>query len=81
MKIAFPSPEFDEAVAALGPDADPIRIGTMLERLGRALWVNTETEAALQAHEAAVRTMPAEPPTAALAPATCASLSQRRPAA
>ena len=43
-----------EAVAALGPDADPIRVGTMLERLGRALWVNAETEAALEAHEAAV---------------------------
>ena len=39
----------------------------MLERLGRALWVNAETEAALEAHEAAVRIMPAEPPTAELA--------------
>ena len=56
-----------EAIAALGPDADPIRVGTMLERLGRALWVNAETEAALEAHEAAVRIMPVEPPTAELA--------------
>ena len=39
----------------------------MLERLGRALWVNAETEAALEAHEAAVRIMPVEPPTAELA--------------
>jgi len=56
-----------EAVAALGPDADPIRVGDMMERLGRALWVNAETEAALEAHEAAVRIMPPEPPTAELA--------------
>ena len=40
-----------EAVATLGPDADPIRVGTMLEQLGRALWTNGETEAALEAHE------------------------------
>ena len=56
-----------EAVAALGPDADPIRLGTMLERLGRALWTNAETEAALEAHEAAVAVMPADPPTPELA--------------
>ena len=48
-------------------DADPIRVGSTLERLGRSLWVNAETEAALEAHEAAVRIMPAEPPTAELA--------------
>ena len=56
-----------EAVATLGPDADPIRAGTMLEQLGRALWTNSETEAALKAHEQAVAVMPAEPPTPALA--------------
>ncbi len=56
-----------EAVAALGPDADPIRAGTMLEQLGRALWTNGETEAALKAHEEAVAIMPADPPTPARA--------------
>jgi DNA-binding CsgD family transcriptional regulator/tetratricopeptide (TPR) repeat protein len=56
-----------EAVAALGPDADPIRAGTMLEQLGRALWTNSETEAALKYHEEAVAMMPADPPTAARA--------------
>jgi len=56
-----------EAVAALGPDADPIRAGTMLEQLGRALWTSTETEAALKAHEEAVAIMPADPPTPARA--------------
>ncbi len=45
------------------PDADPIRVGTMLEQLGRALWTNGESEAALEAHEAAVAVMPADPPT------------------
>jgi DNA-binding CsgD family transcriptional regulator/tetratricopeptide (TPR) repeat protein len=52
-----------EAVAALGPDADPIRVGTMVEQLGRALWANGESEAALEACEAAVAVMPAQPPT------------------
>ncbi|HEX6867630.1 MAG TPA: LuxR C-terminal-related transcriptional regulator, partial [Candidatus Limnocylindrales bacterium] len=56
-----------EAVAALGPDADPIRLGSALERLGRALWVNTETEPALEALERAVAVMPTDPPTAELA--------------
>ncbi len=56
-----------EAVAALGPDADPIRAGTMLERLGRSLWNNGESFAALDAHEAAVALMPDQPPTAELA--------------
>ena len=56
-----------EAVAALGPDADPIRAGTMLEQLGRALWTNGETEDALEAHEEAVAVMPADPPTPARA--------------
>jgi DNA-binding CsgD family transcriptional regulator/tetratricopeptide (TPR) repeat protein len=52
-----------EAVSALGPDADPIRVGTELGQLGRALWTNGETEAALEACEAAVAVMPAHPPT------------------
>jgi DNA-binding CsgD family transcriptional regulator/tetratricopeptide (TPR) repeat protein len=52
-----------EAVAALGPDADPIRTGMMLERLGRAHWISGETDAALEAHERAVAVMPAQPPT------------------
>ncbi len=56
-----------EAVAALDPDADPIRVGTMLEQLGRALWTNSETEAALKAHEEAVALMPVDPPTPARA--------------
>ena len=56
-----------EAVATLGADADPIRLGGALERLGRALWVNTETEAALEAHEAAMAIMPTDPPTPELA--------------
>jgi predicted ATPase len=56
-----------EAVAALDSDADPIRVGTMLEQLGRALWTNSETEAALKAHEEAVAVMPADPPTPARA--------------
>ena len=56
-----------EAVATLGPDADPIRLGGALERLGRALWVNTETEAALEAHEPAMAVMPTDPPTPELA--------------
>ncbi len=56
-----------EAVAALGPDADPIRVGTMLEQLGRALWTNGESEAALEFHEKAVAVMPTDPPTPARA--------------
>ena len=43
------------------------RSASALERLGRALWVNTETEAALEAHEAAMAVMPTEPPTPELA--------------
>ena len=39
----------------------------MLEQLGRALWTNGETEAALEAHEEAVAIMPADPPTPARA--------------
>ena len=50
-----------EAVAALGPDADPIRLGTALADLGRALWANGESEAALEANQAAVAVMPARP--------------------
>ena len=53
-----------EAVAALGPDADPIVVGMMLERLGRALWYSGDAGPALEAHEAAVAVMPADPPTA-----------------
>ena len=53
-----------EAVAAIDATLDPIRAGTMLERLGRTLWNNAESDAALVACEAAVATMPAEPPTA-----------------
>jgi len=56
-----------DAVATIGPDADPIRAGTMLEQLGRALWTNGETEAALKVHKEAVAVMPADPPTPALA--------------
>ncbi len=56
-----------EAVAALGPDADPIRIGTILEQLGRALWTNSEAEAALEMCEAAIAVMPTDPPTPELA--------------
>ena len=41
--------------------------GTMLEQLGRALWTNSETEAALKVHEEAVAVMPPDPPTPALA--------------
>ena len=39
----------------------------MLEQLGRALWTNSETEAALKVHEEAVAVMPPDPPTPALA--------------
>ena len=39
----------------------------MLERLGRALWVNGETEAALEAHEAAVADHAGRPADAGLA--------------
>ncbi len=56
-----------EAVAMLGAEADPIRLGGALERLGRALWVNTETKAALEAYQAAMTIMPTEPPTPELA--------------
>jgi tetratricopeptide (TPR) repeat protein len=56
-----------EAVVALGPDADPIRVGTMLEQLGRALWTNGESEAAVAACEAALAVIPVDPPTAARA--------------
>ncbi len=56
-----------EAVAALGPDADPIRVGTVLEQLGRALWTNSDAEAALEQCEAAIAVMPTEPPTPELA--------------
>ncbi len=55
-----------EAVAALGRDADPIRTGRVLEQLGRALWTNNESEAALEMCEAAVSVMPT-PPTPELA--------------
>ena len=56
-----------EAVAMLGAEADPIRLGGALERLGRALWVNSETKAALEAYQAAMTIMPSEPPTPELA--------------
>ncbi|MGK2850029.1 MAG: helix-turn-helix transcriptional regulator, partial [Candidatus Limnocylindrales bacterium] len=53
-----------ETVAAVEAATDPVRAGVMLERLGRALWNNAESDAALVACEAAVATIPAEPPTA-----------------
>ena len=51
-----------EAVAELGADANPVRGGTTLEQLGRALWTNGESEAALEAHEKAVAIMSPLPP-------------------
>ena len=56
-----------EAVASAEPDADPIRVGTMLEQLGRAYWTNGESVAALETIEAAVAVIPAHPPTPARA--------------
>ena len=52
-----------QAIAALGPDDDLIRVGTMLEQLGRSLWNNGDAQEALEAAESAVAIMPAEPPT------------------
>ena len=43
-----------EAVAALGSDADPIVVGTMLERLGRALWYSGDGGPATEASIAAL---------------------------
>ncbi len=53
-----------EAVAELGSDGDPIRRGLALEQLGRASWGHGDADAALAACEAAIRVMPADPPTA-----------------
>ena len=53
-----------EAIAALGPQAEPVRLGTAYERLGRAHWINGEIQPALQAHETAMRLIPVEPPSA-----------------
>ena len=51
-----------EAITELGPDGDALRLGTAYERLGRALWINGEVQPALQAHDAAMRIIPVDPP-------------------
>jgi DNA-binding CsgD family transcriptional regulator len=56
-----------EAVDALRPANDPIRLGTAMERLGRALWYNGEVEAAIEAYNAALDLLPIDPPTPELA--------------
>jgi DNA-binding NarL/FixJ family response regulator/tetratricopeptide (TPR) repeat protein len=53
-----------EAIRALGPDADRIRAVVLHEKLGRGLWFDGDSAAALAAYEDAMAMMPREPPTA-----------------
>jgi DNA-binding CsgD family transcriptional regulator len=51
-----------EAIA-IGASADPIRGALLQEQLGRALWLNGETEMALQSYQAAMSMLPTDRPT------------------
>jgi DNA-binding CsgD family transcriptional regulator/tetratricopeptide (TPR) repeat protein len=53
-----------EAIGLVDEDADPVRIGLLLERLGRAYWTSGELEIALQTYRRAVEHVPPMPATA-----------------
>jgi DNA-binding CsgD family transcriptional regulator/tetratricopeptide (TPR) repeat protein len=53
-----------EALAEVRPDEDPVRVGMLQEQLGRALWLNGDSSAALEAYRTAVATIPDQPPSA-----------------
>ena len=56
-----------EAIEVTGAQADPVRVGLLQERLGRALWTAGEFELATQAYERAVELVPETPASADLA--------------
>ncbi len=51
-----------KAVELVDPETDPLRAGVLLERLGRASWVNGEFDASLRHHAAAVDLLAGQPP-------------------
>ena len=51
-----------EAVAALGPDPDPVAHAMALERLGRSLWSDGQSVEALEVTRKALAILPEEPP-------------------
>ena len=53
-----------EALAVLDPAVDRVRLASMHEQLGRALWGHGDSAEALAENEQAIRIMPVEPPTA-----------------
>ena len=53
----------EQALAELDAGAEPLRAGLLGARLGRFAWISGETERSLAAYEAAVRMIPAAPPT------------------
>ena len=52
-----------QALAEIDPAGDPVRAGTLWERLGRCLWLTLD-DGALAAYQEGVRLVPAEPPSA-----------------
>ena len=50
-----------KAVELVDPVADPLRAGVLLERLGRASWVNGDFDASLRHHAAAVDLLEGQP--------------------
>jgi ATP/maltotriose-dependent transcriptional regulator MalT len=53
-----------QVLAALGPNADRVRLGTAIERLARALWIDGDLDASLNEHRRAMETIPVDPATA-----------------
>jgi DNA-binding CsgD family transcriptional regulator len=55
------------AIRLVDERTDPVRAGLLNERLGRYAWVAGQGDLALEGHRAAMRLIPAEPPSAARA--------------
>jgi len=55
------------AIEAIRPDADPVRLGRLYERLGRYRWMAGDTNASTQAHDKAVQLLSGHPPSVHLA--------------
>jgi DNA-binding CsgD family transcriptional regulator/tetratricopeptide (TPR) repeat protein len=51
-----------KAVEMIDPATDPLRAGVLLERLGRASWVNGDFDGSLRHHAAAVELLEGQPP-------------------